>query len=130
MTRLLLSLLLATLTVASSSWAQRRTPTAPNSGSAKYIGLRYGASPPDGVRILRSEQVSGANDVNEHLVSEVEGGGMRMLWLERLVSRDSAGLTSWEVRDVLVVPPLRKNQALVLSFCSVGGRVMPGVRSL
>ena len=126
MIRLLLLFLLATSTVTSSSIAQRATPSPrhdiPKSGTAKYIGLRYGPSSPDGVRILRSEQVSGANDVNENRISEVEAGGVKMIWLERLVNRDAAGLTSWEVKDVLVVPPIRKNQALVFSFCSAGGQ--------
>lgn len=126
MIRFLLSFLLASVTVTSNSMAQRATPrprhSIPKPGTAKYIGLRYGPSSPSGVRILRSELVSGANDVNENRISEVEAGGVKMIWLERLVSRDSAGLTSWEVKDVLTVPSLRKNQALVFSYCSTGGQ--------
>ena len=119
----LLLFLLGALILTPCSIAQRIAPhrrqDRAQAGMAKYIGLRYGLSLPDNLKILRSEPLSVANDVNENRVSEVQDGRVKMLWLERLTHRDGAGLPHWEVKDVVILPPLRKKEILAYSFCSL-----------
>ncbi len=41
-----------------------------------------------------------------------------MLWLERIVERNEAGVPSWEVLDVLSFGKLKKNQTFLFSYSS------------
>ena len=41
-----------------------------------------------------------------------------MLWLEKITDRDSKGVPSWEVKDVLSFDNLKKNQSFMFSYSS------------
>lgn len=41
-----------------------------------------------------------------------------MLWLEKIVARDGDGVPTWQVKDVLTFPKLKKNQEFLLSYSS------------
>jgi hypothetical protein len=97
-------------------------------GSQKkaYIGYRhkgvlYGATLPNGVKDLGGGLLS-----NENLgITRYTKGGNDMLWLEKILSRDSSGVPTWQVKDVLMFDKLRKNQELLFSYsstCTQNGR--------
>lgn len=87
--------------------------------TSKLIGYQH-----DGVR--RGEKVSnGATDLGGGLLSDEDYGVSRfqkerkyMLWLERIVERNEAGVPRWEVRDVLFFDLLKKNQEFLFSYSS------------
>ena len=64
--------------------------------------------------------VSGLNESKEYALSEVQKGRERMLWFEYLTHRDQGNAPYWEVKDVLVLPGIRRNQVLVFSLCFSG----------
>ncbi len=66
-----------------------------------------------------------AKDLRGGLLSDEDYGVTRfkkgknyMLWLERIVERNEAGVPSWEVRDVLSFGKLKKNQTFLFSYSS------------
>ena len=75
---------------------------------------------------------NGAKDLGGGLLSDERYGVTRyargkkyMLWLERITERDSKGVPSWEVKDVLSFDPLKKNQEFLFSYsstCTQNGR--------
>ncbi len=86
---------------------------------SKYIGYKhkgvvYGEKLPNGVK-----------DFGGGLLSNEDFGVTRytkdknfMLWLEKITSRDSKGVPSWEVKDVLDFDNLNKNQSFLFSYSS------------
>jgi hypothetical protein len=86
----------------------------------KYVGLRHSASLPYGLKDVGGALVSRLNDAKEYGISEVRRGRVRMLWFEYLTHRDQAGAPYWEVKDVLALPSIRRNQVLVYSLCFSG----------
>jgi len=82
----------------------------------QLIGYRH-----EGVK--RGERLpNGAKDLGGGLLSDEDYGVTRfkkgknyMLWLERIVERNEAGVPSWEVRDVLSFGKLKKNQTFLFS---------------
>lgn len=81
--------------------------------------------------IFGSKLPNGAKDLGGSLLSDEMYGVSRfrmkkqfMLWLERIVERDAAGVPTWQVKDVLTFPPLKKNQEFLLYYgsnCTRGG---------
>ena len=91
-----------------------------------YIGYRhkgvvFGATLPNGVKDLGGGLLS-----NENLgITRYTKSGNDMLWLEKIISRDSKGVPTWQVKDVLVLDKLQRNQELLFSYsstCSQNGR--------
>ena len=39
------------------------------------------------------------------------------MWLDRLTHHDAAGNAHWEIKDVLFLPPMRKNELLFYVDC-------------
>jgi hypothetical protein len=90
-----------------------------------YIGLRYYGHLPgleyrSGIRVPRG---------NRHGlgVREVWDGQNRMVWLDWWVCHDSNGRPFWEIRDVIVIPEISKNQFLAFAVCGRSGALMPGI---
>jgi hypothetical protein len=82
--------------------------------------------------VTRGEKLpNGATDLGGGLLSDEDYGVSRfskgnefMLWLEKIVDRDEAGVPEWEVKDALVFETLRKNQVFLYSYsspCTIGG---------
>ncbi|MCM3874343.1 MAG: hypothetical protein ND895_26940 [Pyrinomonadaceae bacterium] len=104
----------------------QQAPAGLNSPAAKstYIGLRY-----DGNKLPRGHKwIGGAlltdpySNEKQYGVTEVSKGKVRMMWLDRLTHHDAAGHAHWEIRDVLFLPPMRKNQLLFYVNCFLANK--------
>ncbi len=80
----------------------------------KHKGVLYGETLPNGVKDLGGGLLSNEN----YGVSRFQKGKKFMLWLEKITDRDSKGVPSWEVRDVLTFEKLKRNQAFSFSYSS------------
>jgi hypothetical protein len=121
--KVLLLVLLAGAIIQPSYSVAQRTPDTRNASAveaAKYVGLRHRSSLPDNLKDEGGALISDINDATEYGIGEIPRGGMRMLWFERLTHRDDSGAAHWEVKDVLVLPRIPRNQILVYSMCFYG----------
>lgn len=92
---------------------------AASDAARQFVGYRH-----EGVK--RGERLpNGARDLGGGLLSDEDYGVTRfrkgknyMLWLERIVERNEAGVPSWEVLDVLSFGKLKKNQTFLFSYSS------------
>jgi hypothetical protein len=50
-----------------------------------------------------------------------------MVWLDRMICRDSDGKPYWEIKDVIVVPVTTKNQFLGFAVCGQNEELLPGI---
>ncbi len=80
----------------------------------KHKGVVYGETLPNGVKDLGGGLLSNEN----YGVSRFSKGKDYMLWLERITARDSKGVPSWEVKDVLTLDAPKKNQEFFFSYSS------------
>lgn len=80
----------------------------------KHKGVVYGATLPNGARDLGGGLLSNEN----YGVSRFSKGGRFMLWLEKITARDEKGIPSWQVKDVLSVGKLKKNEEFLFSYSS------------
>lgn len=87
----------------------------------KHKGVKYGETLPNGAKDLGGGLMS-----NENFgVTRYTRGKKYMLWLEKITERDSKGVPSWEVKDVLSFDGLKKNQTFNYSYssgCTQNGR--------
>ncbi|MEP6636914.1 MAG: hypothetical protein ABJB97_09330 [Acidobacteriota bacterium] len=123
-------LIVVVLTAVFTSHAQR-----PGSGStnlqsgndkSRYIGLRHGDDYPPGHKWVGGALLSDPyKDKRQYGVDEVAKGTARMLWLELLTHNDSAGKAHWEIKDVLFLPFIRKNQTLFYVDCLLNNKSDP-----
>ena len=97
-----------------------------NPSGVEYIGYRHRG-------VTRGEKLpNGVKDLGGGLLSDEDYGVTRfvkgkkyMLWLEKIVERNAKGEPSWEVKDVLTFPNLKKNQEFLFSHsstCKQNGR--------
>ena len=114
------SFLLLVLVVSSSSQGQQ-TPARLNATNDKSpcIGLRYaGNKLPRGHKWIGGALLTDPySDEKQYGVTEVSKGRVRMMWLDRLTHHDAAGNAHWEIKDVLFLPPMRKDQLLFYVGC-------------
>lgn len=119
------SILLLTLLVSPSLQGQQ-TPAGLNATNDKspYLGLRYA-----GNKLLRGHKwIGGALLTNpysaekQYGVTEVSKGRVKMMWLDRLTHHDADGNAHWEIKDVLFLPPLRRDQLLFYVNCSLANK--------
>lgn len=100
----------------SSAFGQQALSPTPKNISAdeitKFVGLRYSLSLPNGLENVGGALVSNVNDSTRYSISQIHKGKVKMLWFE-LMNRDNSGASYSEVKDVLVLPKIRKNQVLV-----------------
>ncbi len=80
----------------------------------RHKGVIYGATLPNGAKDLGGGLLSN----EDYGVTRFKKGKNYMLWLERIVERNEAGVPSWEVRDVLSFGKLKKNQTFLFSYSS------------
>lgn len=103
----------------SYSQAQQRTSDSVAEKSP-YLGLRYaGNKLPHGHKWIGGALLTDPySDEKQYGVTEVAKGRVKMMWLDRLTHHDAAGNAHWEIKDVLFLPALRKNQLLFYVNCS------------
>ncbi|CAN5129583.1 hypothetical protein BH20ACI1_BH20ACI1_18190 [soil metagenome] len=80
----------------------------------KHKGVKFGQTLQNGVKDLGG----GLTSDEDYGVSRFSKGKKFMLWLEKLTDRDSKGVPSWEVKDVLSFDDLKKNQSFLFSYSS------------
>jgi hypothetical protein len=93
-----------------------------NSSSRQYIGLRYEKLPKN-LTSLGGWLVGDAN--TRYGVSNVREGNKQFLMLERLMSTNRSGQRTWQVIDVLDIPPLPPPLSLTSLGCSLNGKRDP-----
>jgi hypothetical protein len=109
-------ILLTFLVFASHSAAQKKQFI-----GYKHKGVVVGETLPNGVKDLGGGLLSNDN----FGVTRFSKGKKHYLWLEKITERDSEGVPSWIVRDVLEFDGLKKNQEFLFSyssFCTTGGK--------
>ena len=87
----------------------------------KHKGVVSGQTLPNGVKDLGGGLLSDDN----YGVTRYLKGKKHYLWLEKIVSRDSDGVPSWIVTDVLEFNDLKQNQEFLFSYsstCRLNGR--------
>ena len=87
----------------------------------KHKGILYGEVLPNGAKDLGGGLLSNGN----YGVSRFTKGKTYMLWLEKITARDAKGVPNWEVKDVLMFEPLKKNQEFLFSYssgCTIKGK--------
>lgn len=103
------------------SSAQGQTPAGLNSANDKspYMGLRYaGNKLPRGHKYVGGSLITDPySKEKQYGVTEVAKGRKRMMWFDSLTHHDAAGNPHWEIKDVLFLPPMRKNQLLFYVDC-------------
>jgi hypothetical protein len=114
------TLLLLVLLFSTSSPGQQ-APAGLNVKNDKgpYIGVRYaGNKLPRGHKWIGGALLTDPySKEKQYGVTEVSKGGAKMMWLDRLTHHDAAGNAHWEIKDVLFLPPMRKNQLLFYVNC-------------
>jgi hypothetical protein len=98
------------------------------SSATKYVGIRYDSLPPKFTFVSGSliPIAPGANSVgfDLDLVRTPRG---QMVWLDSIVAVSQRGRPTRIVRAELKVPPLAADERLVMSSCSVDGKLDPRV---
>ncbi len=102
-----LLVLLMFLAIPSYILAQKRTYI-----GYKYTGVSYNQTLPNGVKDLGGSLLEDDN----YAVSRMKKGKTEMLWLARITSRNARGVPKWQVKDVLFLPALKKNQEILRGF--------------
>jgi len=84
-----------------------------------YIGLRYaGNKLPRGHKWIGGALLTDPySDKKQYGVTEVSKGRVKMMWFDSLTHHDAAGNAHWEIKDVLFLPSMRKNQLLFYVDC-------------
>jgi hypothetical protein len=80
----------------------------------RHEGVRYGERLPNGARDLGGGLLSN----EDYGLTRFMKNKNYMLWLERIVERNDAGVPSWEVLDVLSFGKIKKNQTFLFSYSS------------
>lgn len=80
----------------------------------KHKGVLYGETLQNGVKDLGG----GLTSNESYGVTRFTKGKTFMLWLEKITGRDSKGVPSWEVKDVLSFDNLKKNHSFMFSYSS------------
>lgn len=86
----------------------------------KHKGAVVGETLPNGVKDLGGGLLSNEN----YGVSRFSKGKKHYLWLEKITGRDTSGVPSWIVKDVLEFDTLKKHQEFLFSYsstCTIGG---------
>lgn len=87
----------------------------------KYTGVIYNHKLPNGV----IDKGGNLLDNENFGVSRMKKSRTEMLWLTRITGRNSEGVPRWQVKDVLILPGLKKNQQILQGFsypCTINGK--------
>jgi hypothetical protein len=77
---------------------------------------------PRGLKDRGGSVIDVDRDESRYGLAEVQDSTAQMIWLERFINRDQQGKVTYQVIDVLKLPPISKSQILVRSFCWVNGK--------
>ena len=80
----------------------------------RHEGVRFGEKLPNGAQDLGGGLLSD----DRYGVTRFKKGKEYMLWFEKIVSRNKAGIPRWEVRDVLKFDKIGKNEEFLFSYTS------------
>ena len=80
----------------------------------RHRGVLYGQTLPNGAKDLGGGLLSDG----DYGVTRFSKGKKYMLWLEKITHRDSSGVPSWVVKDVLMFDNLKKNREFLFSYSS------------
>ncbi len=125
---ILFGILIALITIASFGQAQRRTAsTKVTPDKSVYLGLRYaGNKLPPGHKWISGSLLSDPyRDEKQYGVAEVVKGKVRMMWFDLLTHHDAEGHAHWIIKDVLFLPPMRRNQSLIHVDCLLANKPDP-----
>jgi hypothetical protein len=127
MRSLVLSFLLTSVVFAPCSQAQQKPPESDQANDkSRYIGLRHGDQIPAGHKWIGGALLSDPyRDKTQYGVDQVSRGTVNMLWLQLLTHHDSAGHAYWEIKDVLFLPIIQKNQLLFYTDCLLANKPDP-----
>lgn len=99
----------------------QQTPAGLNvvNDKSQYLGLRYaGNKLPRGHTWIGGALITDPySNEKQYGVTEVAKARVRMMWLDRLTHHDAGGNAHWEIKDVLFLPPIQKNQLLFYVNC-------------
>lgn len=87
----------------------------------KHKGVVVGETLSNGAKDLGGGLLSNEN----YGVSRFSKGKKHYLWLEKITGRNSEGVPTWIVKDVLEFDALKKNQAFLFSYsstCTTNGK--------
>jgi hypothetical protein len=100
--------------------------------SRSYVGLRYqGGKMPKGIQQTAGWTVGPETEPGRSYgVSYVRQGNQKMLWLERLVSRDRSGNPTWEIIDAINLPRFNPGEELAPPSCKLKGVADPELIAL
>lgn len=80
----------------------------------RHEGVRFGEKLPNGAQ----DQGGGLLSDERYGVTRFKKEKKYMLWFEKIISRNKAGVPRWEVRDVLKFEKLGRNQEFLFSYSS------------
>jgi hypothetical protein len=107
----------------------QETPAGQNAvnDKSRYLGLRYaGNNLPRGHKWIGGALITDPySNEKQYGVTEVSKGSVKMMWFDRLIHNDAAGTAHWEIKDVLFLPSMRKNQMLFYVNCSMANKPDP-----
>ena len=94
---------------------------------SKYIGLQY-PPVPDGITIEGGWVIEqkGSNALSDYSIGSVVEGDKTSLWLERLIGQDPQGKPSFQVVDVLPLPPIDNQKEDILGGSPYQCRINEG----
>jgi len=89
--------------------------------ASSYIGYKYkgvlpGKMLPNGVKHFGGGLIGDVYANPVYGISEVAHGKTKMFWLEASTGQDAAGITGWQVKDVLTFPVLAKTDYLLFAL--------------
>jgi hypothetical protein len=95
-------------------------PAAPQYPTPTVIGVRH---PPLPTGYSRTGGfLLGGPSPNLYSLQAVTGPRGREVWLDRLIDRDSLGKARWEVRGILIPPPIGPAEELAFLDCALDGK--------
>jgi hypothetical protein len=93
----------------------------------KLVGFKYGQENfPKGYEYLGGHLIEKGPGM-EYAVSHVRMDYLQFHWLEKLIHRDGKGKAYFEIKDVLLLPEIKKGEILVQGVCLYHGEIDPEI---
>lgn len=98
-------------------------PSLPNPETPEaYIGRHYDTRSTPGLKMNYGAAIGNQTDRGEYNLEEIETTRYKMFWFEKLVCRNQQGHAFFEISDVIVLPPIKPNEIVVMLGCKQGGK--------
>ncbi len=105
-------------------------PSFVSAQKSKYVGYKHkpvlmGKTLPNGIKDLGGGMIIKGNKITSYGIGRFSKGKTQMLWLELATGENEKGVTSWEVKDVLIFPNFTKDQELLFTSdesCTINGK--------